>query len=275
MTIDASLRNLIRQSICWIATLYGAFAVLQRFHLDQLYVLVTPEISHLSRNPEVGGFISQPVFCAALIAICMPFLLRYGKWWQATAAILGILATGNRSALIVTIICALYATQYRNIGKILLATYVSYLILGIILQFYPMLHLPHMDEERFIIWREILQDFINPKFPGINNSQILTGTGLGSFAIIFPFYHGNGYYQAHNEFLETLRCLGIVGFGLLVYCLSKISSKDFVILNAILASCILAMTNAIWHIPQLAFLTVLLVALAYNKNMGVTYVDQT
>lgn len=273
MEIGDKLKNLIRQTLVWIPTIYAGFAILQRLGLDQFYKLISEPISQMSRNPEVGGFIGQPVFCAALIAICMSFVFRHGKIWHMAVCIIGVLVTGNRSAMIAIVICALFTSQYKNIGKILLGAYISYLALGVIIQFFPSIHLPHMGEERFTIWREVIQDFTNSHFPGINNSQILTGTGLGSFSVIFPFYHGNGYYQAHNEFLESLRCLGIIGFGLLFYFIRKIPCIDKSISGALFASCILALTNAIWHIPQLAFVTVFLIAMAYNKTVGENYVE--
>ncbi len=274
LKITAEMKYLIRKSLVWIPTIYGIFSVLQRFGLDQFYQLAGPTI-HMSRNPEVGGFISQPVFCAALIAICIPFVFRYGNSWQAIFCISGILATGNRSALIVVVICAFYASKYKLVGKALLAGYVSYLALGVILQFIPNLVLPHFGEERFTIWGQVLKDFTNPAFPGINSSHILTGTGIGSFSVIFPFYHNNGYYQAHNEFLEALRCLGVVGLFFMVKAILNIPVQDKVLANAFLASCILALTNSIWHVPQLAFITVFIVALLHNKTLGEQYVATT
>lgn len=267
MEISVGVNNLINKSIVWIATIYGFFAVLQRFGLDQFYVLAG-EVEHMSRNPQVGGFISQPVFCAAFIAICMPFVIRYGKWWNVLICLFGILATENRSSLIVVLICSLYACDYGKLGRIFLFGYISYLVLGVVLKFIPSLHIPHMGEDRFLVWQEIIKDFTNPMFPGITNSQILTGTGIGSFTVIFPFYHHNVWHQAHNEFLECLRCLGVIGFGLLIYFIHKIPRNDMVVWSAILGSIILAFTNPIWQIPQLAFLSVFLLALAYNKMIG-------
>lgn len=273
MKITTDIKDIIRQTFVWIPTIYAAFAVLQRAGLDQLYMMPDKGIEHLSRNPEVGGFISQPVFCAAMIAVCVPFVIRYGQMWQLIICLLGILATGNRSALIAVGICMLYRQEYRLWGKVMLGAYASYLILGVVLQFYPHMHLPYMNEERFAVWAQVLRDFLHPQFPGISNSQILTGTGIGSFAVIFPFYHHSAFYQAHNEFLEALRCLGVVGFGVMFYCLGKIPESDPILMNALLASCILALTNAIWHIPQLAFLTVVIIALLYHKHLGASHVE--
>lgn len=272
MDISIRIRSLIRKSLVLIPTIYAGVAILQRFGLDQLYQLAG-DVNHMSRNPEVGGFISQPVFCAALIAICIPFVIRYGYWWQVVLCVAGILATGNRSALIVVIICALYGSRNINWGKLVIGLYISYLVLGILLQFYPIIHHDFLSEERFVIWKEILQDFHHSSFPGISTSQILTGTGIGSFSVIFPFFHHNGYYQAHNEFLEAFRCLGIVGLGLLIAFVYRLPRLNKCLYTCLIASIVLALTNAIWHIPQLAFMTVFILGLSYNKTMGVNHVE--
>lgn len=257
----------IRQALVWIVTIYGVYAIFQRFGLEQIYTLTHDQtISEMSRNPEVGGFICQPVFAAAFMAILMPFVFRYGKLWQVCLVAGGILSTGNRSAVIAVIVCALYMSQYKKIGIALLAGYISYLVLGVLIQF-TSIPIPHIfGEERFTVWKQVIQDFIHPMFPGLQNSHILTGTGLGSFSVIFPFYHHSGYYQAHNEFLEGLRILGVIGFVFICRFLAKIPNSDAVCINALLAACIVALTNAIWHIPQLAFITVFIIGLLYNRK---------
>lgn len=267
-----SLR-LLRLTFIWIPTVYAAFMILQRIGLDQFYTLTRDlDYCHLSRNPEVGGFICQPVFAAALLAILMPFVIRYGKIWQVILCSIAILSTGNRSALFVITICSFYTSQYRWVAKALIFGYLIYLITGIFSQMFPdIIHCKFFLEERFIVWKQVISDFTLPAFPGINKAYILTGTGIGSFPVIFPFYHHSGYLQAHNEFLEGLRCLGIIGAGLLLFCLKNIPRENKVLTTSILASCLLACTNAIWHVPQLAFITVLLIGLAYNKSIGEGY----
>lgn len=255
----------VKETIAWTGTAYGLISIMQRFGLDQFYkIMDVNNIEHMSRNPEVGGFICQPVFCAALITMTLPFMLTKIKWHQLSLALGGILATGNRSSLIVAAICVLYFYQCNHVWRAVLAAYVIYLILGVLFVFINM-HIPHFQEERFKIWHDVLLDIGHSRCPGINNSHILTGIGLGSFSVVFPFYY-TGWYQAHNEFLECIRTIGIIGLGLLIAFICKIPRRDISIVSSLLASFLLSLTNATWHIPQLAFLTVLLVALLFKTE---------
>lgn len=255
----------IKQSLCWIAVVYGIFSVLQRLGFDQFYKIIDLEnVSHMSRNPEVGGFICQPVFCAAFLAILFPIVLKTKSWWKIVSVLAGILATGNRSALIVVFIAALYLFNFRMIAKVALAAYIAYLIVGVAC--YTMnIHLPYLGEERFRIWHDVVADSLHSKCPGIHNAHILTGIGIGAYSVIMPYFY-TGWLQAHNEYLECTKCLGVIGFWLAMMFTFRIPVKDSTLAACVLSSFILALTNATWHIPQLAFLTVFIIALLFNME---------
>lgn len=271
MELNNKTFNKTIQTLSWIAVIYAGYIIFQRLGMDQLYRLSHDQrIGEMTRNPECGGFISQPVFASAMLAIILPLIWQYGRIWQFALCLLAIIVTGNRSALLTSVVCFLYNQEsLRKYGKILLGGYIAYLILGVLLQYIPhSFHWKIFLEERFDVWNQIIQDFIHPMFPGAHTSYLLTGTGIGSFSVFFPFYHHSGYFQAHNEFLETLKCLGIVGLFLLFKSIGCLPNANKAISASILASCILAMTNPIWHIPQLQFLTILLIGLAYNKEQN-------
>lgn len=264
-----SIKNIFK-SLCWVSVIYSSYILFQRMGLDQFYKVIG-EVSSLSRNPEVGGFISQPVFAAAFLSICIPFVIKNGSYWMMAIVFIAIIATGNRSACIASIICALMMNEYwLRIGKIILILYLSSLILALILHcINPSLNLHFQDTGRLEVWKNLFYDFFNPAFPGVNTHYILTGHGIGSFPVLFPFFHKSSFFQAHNELFEVIYTMGICG----VICV-VLMVKDFLkiatltpIFLGILAISICAMTNAVWHIPQLAFVTVFLIGLAYNKTI--------
>lgn len=277
MSLDFTkeLVDKIFKSICWISSIYGIYILFQRFGMDQFYQ-VSGVVQHLSRNPESGGFIGQPVFAAAFLALCLPFVLKNGSVWMILANLAGILATGNRSACIAAVICYLMFFPYWNrVGKLLLIGYVGFLLTALLAHcLFPLINLHFEDTGRLAVWQGMFQDFIHPKFPGINTHYILTGHGIGSFSILYPFYHQSSFYQAHNELFEVIYTTGICGLVVFVLAVKDLVNQPMLkpIGLGILAISICALTNPVWHVPQLAFITVFLVGLAYNK--GVNYVEK-
>lgn len=272
--------NKIAKSLCWIAVIYSAYIVFQRLGIDQLYAITgDQEISQMSRNPEAGGFISQPVFAAAFLATCMPFLVKNKSYWMIGLVMAAIIITGNRSACIAAFIVTLMMSKFWiRAGKLLLIAYVSFLIGSLLIcSFLPNIHIDFHDTGRLGVWKGLFCDFIHPAFPGVNKHYILTGHGIGSFSVLFPFFHKSGFYQAHNEFFEVIYTTGILGMITFILMakdiFKRITNKPVVM--GILAISICALTNPVWHVPQLAFLTVFLIGLGYNQSFKQGVVNVT
>lgn len=262
--------NKIYKAICWTGVIYGAYILLQKFGIDQFYRLSLGQTpNQMSRNPECGGFICQPVFAAAFLSICLPFLINNRSFWMIGIVILGIIATGNRSAVIASLICSVMFFCKKS-GKVLLGLYLASLAGSLIIHCtLPNFNVHFSDTGRLEVWKNLFCDFINPAFPGISTHYILTGHGIGSFPVLFPFYHHSGFYQAHNELFEVIYTTGIVGLLTFIFMARDILQRPFIqaISLGILAISICAMTNPIWHVPQLAFITVFLLGLLYNKTI--------
>lgn len=257
-------------SLSWIGAIYGTYIVFQHIGLDQLYQINLPgdgEINHLSRNPESGGFINQPVFAGALLAMLLPFAIKTKNYWSIAFSVLGILCTANRSALLGAIIGVIFI--FRSKWASVLAWIVVGAVIAIIMGSFVV---PSLVEHtisttgRSTVWHDAIKSFFNNPFPGIHKGYILTGLGLGSFSVIFPFYNHSGFMQAHLEMLEVIWCMGIAG-AVAMYFFGRdiIAIKgDKYIGAGLLAIFICSMFNPVWHIPQLQFLSVLLLALYFK-----------
>lgn len=266
--------NKIFSSLAWIAALYGAYIIFQRLGIDQLYVINLPgdgEINHLSRNPEAGGFINQPVFAASMLAMLLPFTIKDRDWWKIGFCVLGILCTGNRSALLGAILGTIFIFRSKW------ATILSWSVLGsvvaiIIGTFIAPALIEHIISTtgRATVWHNVITNFVHNPFPGINKGYILTGFGIGAFPVIFPFYNHSGFYQVHLEYLEVIFGMGIIGaitMLLITRDIIKVRGDKY-IGSGLLAIAICALFNPVWHIPQLQFISVLLLALYFK---GVNY----
>lgn len=258
--------NKIYKVLGVIAIIYSVYIVFQRMHIDQFYFPAGQPLDQESRHPEAGAFISQPVFAAAVLAILLPFVRRFGIW-QAVFCLIAIFLTGNRSASFIGSMCFLFS--FKKTSRLALICIWLYIFSLVVAWAAWYLGYPILYEERFLVWTSAVLDVVIPKFPGMSHWHILTGDGIGSFSIIFPFYHHSGYYQAHNEYLEIFKGMGAIGIFVFLKAVVKMfkdMSCDLPIIDALIAASALAFTNAVWHNPQLGFLTTLLIGLALNQT---------
>jgi hypothetical protein len=265
MSLSQEQIQKIFKTITITALIYSIYIIIQRLGLDQIYIPVGTELSQLSRNPEAGGFISQPVFAGAFLAMCLPFAIRYKNYIITALILVAIIATGNRTALIACGFVA-FAMHPRTHKYILIA--VGLYVLAISLAFISNINVN--DSGRFTKWHMILEDFYYPAFPGINKANILTGYGIGSFSVLFPFYHNTEWAQAHNELLESFYTMGVVGLSLFVLSMSRLleTIKDNAIFAGLIAIFICSLTNPVWHVAQLQFITILLAGFGLNAGFN-------
>lgn len=264
-------------SLSWIAGIYGAYIALQHIGIDQLYVINLPgdgEINHLSRNPESGGFINQPVFACALLAMLLPFAIRVKCWWRICFTVLGILCTANRGGLLGAILATIFIfrSKWAMVATWSVVGAVIAVIIGTFIAPVLVNHIPATG--RLMVWHDVINSFVHNPFPGIHKGYILTGLGIGSFSVIFPFYNHSGFMQAHLEVLEAIWCMGIVG-AVAIFMFGKdimAIKSDIYVGAGLVAIFICSMFNPVWHIPQLQFLSVLLLALYFK---GVNYELET
>lgn len=265
-------RYKVESSISWTGILYSAYIILQHCGFDQIYHIVGTAICQLSRNPLDGGFISQPVFAAALLVVCFPFVMRYKPGYLYLLPI-ALLLTGNRSALVAGAVMVVFLlTSNRKLVFSIIGAYVA--VLALIMGMY--LHDTNIEYHfntsgRLMTWAQVGYDFFHPAFPGVHKSFILTGLGIGAYPVTFPFYNHSVYYQAHNEYLEIFYGLSFIGLFLFLKMQSHIfrTSKNQCITAALIGISVFAITNPVWHRPVLQFVTVFLIGLAYNE--GVQY----
>lgn len=264
------------QALAWVGLISAGYIILQHLGLDQLYRLSSndPEqIRQFTRNPKDGAFIGQPVFAGCLVAMCLPFLYETPEWLWARVGmcLLAIGLTGNRtSALAAGIVLLAMSRRCRwavpwVVGAILMAVGVLFTLNCLHHSFEPVDFTGRLE-----VWRHCLGDLIHNPFPGIDMAYILTGMGLGNFVVTYPFYHHSGFYQAHNEYLELFRGLGILGAAVVgKFMIQTFRTVSYEAVEAsLLAVAVCAFFNPVWHNAQLQFLTVVLLAIHYK---GVPY----
>lgn len=260
----------ILKTLSIIIGVYGFYIILQRLGLDQFYVMTTGQrLNEMTRHPESGAFMGQPVYAAAFIATILPIAMKQKNIGSIVLGLSGIIFTGNRAALLAVAVSSLYLFSYTR----RLATWT---FLGLVAMLIGVLTFsfifPDMAEKihpsgRLEVWRDIFIDLLHNPFPGITFSHILTGNGIGFFSVLFPFYHHSSFFQAHNEWLEVLAGVGVVGLITMVLAQKHMFqfNGDITLKASLVALCVCALFNPIWHIPQLQFLTAIILGLYYQN----------
>lgn len=266
---DCNNRGKINITLAYVGLIYSVYIIAQHCGMDQFYKLQDNTFNQLSRQPQDGGFISQPVYAAALLSICLPFIFKF-KRWLIVLPIIAILLTSNRSALSAIAISGIYLlTGNKRYVLYILGAYISLLALAVAIYWaHPNFNFNIESWGRLATWKSVLGDIIHPSFPGVNKAYILTGFGIGSFSVLFPFYHQSPFFQTHNEYLEVLYTLSLIGLFLFIKSIWHIfkTSSDKTFTASLIAISVCAVTNPVWHIPQLQFLTVFLIGMVYNKE---------
>lgn len=270
LNVSREATQKVYKALAWLGVVSSIYIICQRVGMDQLYKMVATghdALNSMTRNPEAGAFIGQPVFASCLIVMCLPFIVKQKEWIKLAVCMVAIYLTGNRTALLASAFVLMYAFDYTRRASIILFPAVVLSIVGLVVTnfFVPSFEPIHFTG-RMLVWQQIITDLVNNPFPGISMSHIITGLGIGSFPITFPFYHHSGFYQAHNEYLEVFRGLGIAGLVVLFFIIKHIISytKNVELKAALLGVSICALFNPVWHNPQIAFVTVFILALYYK-----------
>ena len=124
----------------------------------------------------------------------------------------------------------------------------------------------------------MIADALHPAFAGVHKTYALTGLGIGSFSVFYPFYHQSSWAQAHNEYIECFYGLSWVGLFLLLKItqttLRKACDADVAVYLSLTAAAVIAFTLPIFHHPQLAFLIVFLAGMANNPSVNLLRVKK-
>lgn len=236
-------RALLVRCISWAAVVSAGYAYLQAAGIDQWqFVRPMEEIA----NPEVPGItalIGNATYLGVWLASCLPFLLMDTNWKYCCPLnfkvffVLGAVflcgsyfATG--SAILSLVLVALYRAKSDVWLKVGLGI-ALFGFIGLILCFSEIRPLIH-DNGRFAVWEQTFEDWRAPcvklavtddmsdaqkkEVETLNKrTYTLTGRGLGSFPFIFGKKFGTPFESAHNEPLEALYSIGLIGVALLFW----------------------------------------------------------
>lgn len=256
------------------AVLSAGYAYLQYFNLDQFQFVRPFEQIGTPEMARITAWIGNPTYLAVYLSACLPFVFRYlGIGW-AIFCLIPILFCKSDTALFGMILAVSIWFAMRRPRNDKLIIFLILALCVIVCCF--------MCKDKFsgrlTTWHNTIQDYLDPPVvpsEGVGKTYPITGRGIGSFAVFYPVKHKNTpdapvWDSAHNEYLETLYSLGIIGLILLFGSLwtliyenrKAVFDKFFgCIILSVIFLIIAAGTLPVWHHPVFQVMFVCLAAI--------------
>lgn len=277
-------KRIIALAIGWSAILSAGYAYLQALGLDQWQtVRGYDEIGHTA-VAHITAMIGNPTYLAVFLVICLPFLALFFRWYWTIFVAGAVLICKSDIGLIGLFLVSVLLVCLRARSTIWFKAVLWVAAgAGLIFGFFWSEVKPYVAQRangRLAVWEQVIEDWQSPciKIPvtsGMTDSQkaeieklnkrtyTLTGRGLGSFPFIFSPKYSTPFESAHNEYLETLYSIGLIGLGFLIFSLGFVFYYSFhgaradpfcmALYVSFFFICFSAAGLPIWHIEPLRF----------------------
>ena len=211
----------------FVGLVMGIYLLLQYFGVDQFYKVKDFKVIGWGiTNPNMVGTLGQPTIVAPLIAItalCSVFVRRY----IISALLCGVVFLINSQMATGALACGLTVYFLMMKPRGIYVVLVILLVIG-----YIFIQNPSKIEGngRFQAWEQVAIDWKGSPLDEDGNNYSYFGVGLGSFGYVFHEKNDTVYYQAHNDPLEVMYGLGMVGLGLYLMAIFNhiwLGFKDF------------------------------------------------
>lgn len=253
--------------ICTACVLVCCYVIVQRLGWDKL----------TNQATICAGTFSNPLFMAGFVAICLPLFFRKG-WWLCLPLLFWILMS---SRSLTAVLAATGASVLYGLSRTPKALWVPIILSAF---FYisgdrDIKNMMSGQSVRIETWKDTLktqfitkrQDFLLFTKKGYIKRQPFFGYGIGHFKVISSLLHFGDKLikkdeynkEAHNEYIQILFELGIIGFiPLFMYTMAivyRCCSGGHIISISIVAAIIEANGVFIMH-SSLALLIVVMLA---------------
>ena len=284
-------RRIIAWAIITPALLSALYCYAQALGMDQWqYTLSYNEIGSPD-VPSLTAMIGNPTYLAVYLALSLPFAVLLAPWWVAVIIGAPILFLHSETAffgapLAFALWKILTLKKYSKSLVVMVLLIVS-LFVGLIFSN----KLKVNPSGRIAVWSNTITDWQSPPIlvkpddsPLNKRAYQMTGRGIGSFQYLYPLkhYQQKQYGQtiwtsAHNEYIEALYSIGLIGLilmlgalGFMFYNARHAIEDNF--FSAVFISSIIAVFSAftlpVWHIEPLRFISVVLFSLlaSYSRQ---------
>lgn len=231
-------------------------------------------------EPLFFGTVFQHMRFSSLLCILSPFVLMRSKWYiiPICLSVIFTASSGYGLAIIAGVACYLILDYLKNkktnplLSDSLRSNHVWLFMLIVLFAGVGIYHgrdswAVALREGRLPVWLLIVKCWIFdtrvnphgiPDIFGISQSGpfslkcFLFGHGLDTFYPLFPAYKAdpNPFPQAHNDWLQFLWELGLLGFSILAAFFGRLIKKLYDLgLNEEIAGCVIISVNMFFHFP--------------------------
>lgn len=279
ITCERVDKDFIMKVMLYCITLSALHCILQFMGFHQWFVLI--DINGPSQyNPSkmVTSTFGHPTFVAPLLVIAIPIAIYFKKYICLVILLAGLFCTQSAIGIASAICTFLFLFISKNKDRFLTIGTIVFLIGSLFVYAYiqyPNVRAISSDQSRIANWANIIQDMREPF--NEEKSYALTGFGLGTFKYMYRAKHGGKLQRAHNEYLEILYEMGIIGFILFIVIIVSIFKKNLFsgkrkryLLTSLFGMCMCAMGTFVWHLPATTLYTLIILALIYGQEENQT-----
>jgi O-antigen ligase len=272
--------NKILKLLMWSSFVMSLYTLLQYFKIEQFFEPKPfTEIGWGITNPYMVGNLGQPTIVAPFIALSVPIAIYLRKYFVAiilTATTLLINSRMTTSALIISLLIYLCMAKKEMILPVIIIS------LFVCIYIPQKFNLYQESNGRFQTWGMVIDDWKGSPVKESKERYSYFGVGLGSFGYIFHDKHKTIFHQAHNDVLEVLYSLGIVGLFLYLMAIYEGLKNGFIaylhghyfekpLFIALMCSFILMFLNSLgtflFQLGVYQYIAVLFFGLINNKNL--------
>ena len=232
-------KNWIIWCIGWAVIINSGYAYLQFIGLDQWQIVRNlreldpnfhPPDPDAIKSIEITAMIGNPTYLGVWLTMCLPFLVLFFRWYWTAFVIGAIFICKSDIATVGSIIVIVFSICMRakSTSWLKLMVMASLLSVFILWGNWSDVRPKIGDNGRFSVWPQVIDDWKSPCIKIEINEEMsptqrrevetlnkrtyaLTGRGLGSFPFIFSPKYETRYESAHNEPLEGLYSIGLIG----------------------------------------------------------------
>ena len=271
----------------WCGLVMAGYVILQNFGWDQFFAARVGEPFRTVTKPVTVGTLGNSTIVSPYIAMIIPFALYLRKWVVSGVLIYAVFATQSEMAIGAMIVSiALYSCLRWKLRAIFTVFLMGVFAVGILTgikaknpeKFAEIKTKVIQTNGRVAIWKESIRISKEENLRG-NTPHPYTGTGLGSYSVLYRPLMKSTFGQAHNEYLEVFCTMGIVGFVLFLMAIGFMLKSAFLayvdynqaeiaaLLCSFICISLVAFGTFIWQLSPHNYYTVLIFGLLSNRRL--------
>ena len=246
------------------------YVVLQWFDVRQFYLVKTDHYINSITKPHLVGTLGNSTIVAPYIAMIIPITLYLRKYlWSVLMVIVVFLLESQVALGAMVLSIVLYYAIKRP--KTLI---ISALLLGALITFAIRTDYKVETNGRITQWELITEYWKSPAVKGETVPYSITGKGIGSFEYFYHDVLNSHFYKAHNDYLQILCSLGIVGLLIFIAAMAETlkivnfrMNHNVALFSSLACISICAGGTFVWQLGVYQYMTVLVYGLLCNNSV--------